>query len=88
MLTIEGHVQLTTIEIWAPRYSTGDVLIQKAKVREHNRVVFSRAKHLLGKEFYISKNKIKKYPKQDNGGKLVYVVPMGDLMEMTQERGW
>lgn len=90
ILTIEPHINLHKIEIWQPRYSTGDVLVQKAKVQEHNVIVFTKAKHLAGKEFYLSKLKVKakKYPTQDNGGKPVYIIPMSDLKECKQARAW
>lgn len=86
VIVIEPHIDLHTIEIWAPKYSTDEVLIQKAKVKEHNRIIFTKAKHLAGKEFYISKDKIKQFPTQDNGGKPVYRVPMRELKLMKQNR--
>lgn len=86
VLNIEPHITLNTISIWAPRYSTGHALIGKHHVKEHNRIIFTKAKSLEGKEFYISDNKIKKYPTQDNNGKRMYVVPMADLKLMKQQR--
>lgn len=88
VLEIEPHIKLNNIFIWAPRYSTGDALIGKHHVKEHNRIIFTKAKSLAGKEFYISKNKIKKYPTQDNNGKRMYVVPMKDLKLMKKARVW
>lgn len=88
VLEIEPHIQLNTIEVWAPRYSTGDALIGKHHVKDFNRIIFTKAKSLAGKEFFISRQKIKKYPTQMNGKKAMYVVPMKDLKLMKKARVW
>lgn len=86
VLLIEPHIDLNVIKVWAPRYSTGHALIQKAKVKDYNKIIFTKAKHLEGKEFFISAEKIKTFPKQDNGGKDCYVVPMRELKLMEQRK--
>lgn len=86
ILNIEPHIELTTIPVWHPRYHDNKVLIATKKVRAHNRIIFTKAKSLLGKEFYISSERIKKYPKESNGVLQCYAVPLEDLMEMKQEK--
>lgn len=85
ILIIEPHIQLNDIKLWEPRYHDRVALIGKHHVRDYNRIIFTKAKSLAGKEFFISKEKIKKYPTQDNNGKKMYVVPMADLKLMKQE---
>lgn len=87
ILNIEPHVELTTIPIWEPRWHDSVALIATKKIRAHNRIIFTKAKSLAGKEFYISAEKIKKYPKESNGTIMCYVVPMDDLMLMKQKKG-
>lgn len=55
------------------------VLIAHYKVQEHNKVVFTKAKHLAGKEYYISGNTIKQCNKTTNGTITCYEVPMDKL---------
>lgn len=86
VLNIEPHIDLTTIPIWEPRYHDNKVLVATKKVRAHNRIIFTKAKSLIGKEFYISSERIKKYPKESNGVLQCYAVPLEDLMEMKQEK--
>lgn len=86
ILKIEPHINLNTISIWEPRWHDRTVLISTARVKEHNRIVFTKAKSLEGKEFFISWNKLKTYKKESNGKIMCYVVPLDDLKEMRQER--
>lgn len=64
------------IEIWRPRYKDRKVLIATYKVGTHNSITFTRAKHLLGQQFYASGEKIKSYPTESNGKITCYAVPM------------
>lgn len=88
MLRIEPHIKLQTIKIWAPKYSTNEVLVGKHHIKEFNRIIFTKAKHLAGKEFFISSKKIRGYPTQSNNGKPMYVVPFDDLQEMERIKVW
>lgn len=70
---------LNTIEIWQPRYKDRKVLIACYKAREHNKIVFTKAKHLAGQEFYISGKSLRGYIVEDNGKIPCYAVPLDDL---------
>lgn len=73
---------MTTIEIWQPRYKDRIVLLAKYKVEtadEDIRVVFTKAKHLEGKAFHISRELAMQCPLDDNGKIGCYAVPF-DLM--------
>ena len=67
------------IEIWMPRYRDNCVLIAKFKVGTHNEITFTKAKHLIGQEFYLSGETIRKFPLESNGKISCYVVPMDEL---------
>lgn len=67
------------IEIWQPRYKDNKVLLAKYKVGTHNSVTFTKAKHLMGQEFYISGEKVKTFPIDNNGKIECYAVDMNEL---------
>ena len=67
------------IEIWMPRYKDRKVLIAVYKVGPQNEIVFTKAKHLLGKRYEMSGAEIQKYPKTYNGKIECYEVPLDDL---------
>ena len=62
-----------------PRYKDRKVLIACYKVGVNNKIVFTKAKHLENKEYYMSGEKIKTYPKTTNGTVECYEVPLDDL---------
>lgn len=70
---------MNTIEIWQPRWKDRKVLIAKYKVQTNNKIIFTKAKTLEGKDFYISAEKISQYPIEDNGKIACYAVPLDDL---------
>ena len=72
-------VSYQNIEIWMPRYKDRKVLIARYKVGQHNKVTFTKAKHLAGKEFYIPGEAVKKHPIETNGTISCYAVPMDEL---------
>jgi hypothetical protein len=74
------------IVIWQPRYKDRKVLIAKYKIGNHNKVTFTKAKHLAGKEFYISGVDIINYPLEDNGKIACYAVPLDDLEIFEREQ--
>lgn len=82
MRQFDKYTQMSYFEIWAPRYSTDDVLLKVSKVKTHNKIVFSKAKHLAGKTFYISGKDVKRCSKAYNGSITCYAVPMDKLQEM------
>lgn len=86
VLNIEPHIQLNNIYILEPRYHDNVALIATKRVKEHNRIIFTKAKSLIGKEFYISSEKIKRYPKTSNGVIPCYEVPIGELTLMEQRK--
>lgn len=74
------------IEIWAPKYSTNEVLIATHKVQEGiNKIVFTKANHLKGKVYEIDSETIRKGKKQPNGKGYVYVVSMDEMKEVTRQ---
>lgn len=71
---------MNKIKIWAPKYSTDEVLIGSHHVAKgDNEVVFTRAPHLKGKVYTITGEKIRSFKKQINGRGYVYCVPMDEL---------
>jgi hypothetical protein len=74
---IGGNVN--TIEIWQPRWKDKKVLIAKYKVQTNNKIIFTKTKTLEGKEYFITAEKISKYPIEDNGKIACYAVPLDDL---------
>lgn len=82
MIQFPRFTQMSYFEIWSPRYSTDDVLLKVSKVKEHNKVVFTKAKSLAGKVFYVSGKVVKRCPKNYNGSITCYAVPMAKLEEM------
>lgn len=88
VLSIEPHVSLQTIYIWEPRWRDSVCLVDKRKIRDHNRIVFTKAKSLRGKEFYISGAKAKKFKTESNGTIACRAIPMSELKLMKQERSW
>lgn len=67
------------IEIWSPRYKTNSVLVATYKVAKDNVIVFTKAKYLMGKEFYVSGSDIRSCPLDNNGKIACYDVPMSML---------
>lgn len=67
------------IEIWQPRYKDRKVLLACHKVAAHNKVVFTKAKHLEGQEYYIAGSVANTYPKETNGKIMCFAVPLEEL---------
>lgn len=78
-MLISKTTPLNLIDIWSPRYRDRKVLIASYKVKENNKIIFTRAKHLAGHEYYMSGAKIRSYPIDTNGKVQVYAVPLDDL---------
>lgn len=76
---------MTTIEIWAPRWKDRTVLVAKYKVQEQNRIIFTRAKNLIGKEFFMSGREMAKYPVTTNGKTDCYEVPLDDFITVAEK---
>ncbi len=73
-------MQTNLIKIWAPKYSTNEVLIGAHHVTTGiNEIVFTRAPHLEGKVYQIEGEKVRSYLKKENGKGFVYCVPMAEL---------
>jgi len=70
---------LNEIQIWSPKYSTDQVLIDPKKVTAHNKIVFTKAKHLEGKQFYLSGLTIRQSHLMSNGKIMCHAVPMDKL---------
>lgn len=86
-MTLDRLTPYNLIEIWMPRYKDRTVLVAKYKVGLHNKIVFTKAKHLMGKEYYISGKDIEQYPITDNGKLACYQIPLDDLkvLELTRK---
>lgn len=70
---------MNRIEIWAPKFSTQSVLVDVRKVKADNVIYFTKAKHLEGKEYYLSGNVAESCGVISNGRIKVFDVPMGKL---------
>jgi hypothetical protein len=72
-------------EIWFPRYHDRQdrgswiVLIHPGKVKEYNKIIFTKAKHLQGVELYMTGVRIRKYPMETNGTIPCFAVPFNDF---------
>lgn len=76
------NTSVADIQIWAPRYRDMVVLIAAFRVREHNKITFTKAKNYPGL-YYLSGETIKKYPKEQIGKITCYAVHMDELEELT-----
>lgn len=76
--TISRQTPMQNIEIWAPKYSTREVLIARHKVGTHNRLTFTKAS-AYPDVYYLSGETIKKCPITTNGKIDCYAVPLGEL---------
>jgi len=70
---------LNTIEIWDARWHDRTVLINPIKVAAHNLIIFTKAKHLEGKQFYLSGLTIRQSHLVSNGKIMCHAVPMDKL---------
>ena len=69
---------MNTIEIWAPRFSTQDVLIAPYHVQPGvNRIIFTKT--WKDKVLLMTGEQIKSYPMQSNGKIGCYAVPVKDF---------
>lgn len=84
----------TLLEVWFPKYSTKHttneyvVLLAKYKVdsaRPHLVIKFTKAKHLKGKQFYISKEKAQRYQVESNGSIPCYAVLFSGLQALDND---
>lgn len=90
-MTIANPHHLTKIQIWAPKYSTKYseekqwvVWPLKRKVDRATGTIlieFTRAKHLIGRRFCVSKNKLLKCPVRYNGTDYCYEILFSELEE-------
>jgi hypothetical protein len=76
---VSKYTTLNLIDIFTPRYKDRVVLIAGYKVKEHNKIIFTKAKHLADKVYYMSGSQIRSYPKDTNGKIMCYAVPLDDL---------
>lgn len=76
----------TKLDIWAPRYSDAYTatdervaLLAQYKVAQSSPVIivdFTKAKHLKGQRFCITREAVQRYPLDSNGKIPCYAVPM------------
>lgn len=78
-MLVSRYTPLNVIDIWTPRYHDRKVLIAVYKVKENNKIVFSKAKHLADKVYYMSGRQIRSYPVDTNGKVQCYAVPLDEL---------
>lgn len=69
------------IEIWSPRWNDRKVLIAKYKVGTFNKIRFTKAKNLVGKEYQMNGADIARYPIETNGTIACYSVDLDTLLE-------
>lgn len=77
----EKHIKV--IDIWAPKYSTDEVLISTSKVSpdvEYYLIKFKDC-NKYPDWFYMSGKMIRRYHTQQNGNGIMYVVPMSKREE-------
>jgi hypothetical protein len=75
----ESHIIIDNI--WQPRYSTKDVLINVTKLRksvEHYLIKFTKAPSLPG-WYYVSLNDLARCKTQKNGAGTMIICPMSKL---------
>lgn len=79
----------TKLEIWAPKYNTvnggWEVWLSKSKVHHATSIIlveFTKAKHLLGQRFAITRDKVQRCREVSNGKIPCYAVPFAML------KGW
>ncbi len=93
-MLISKQTPINVLEVWYPKYSTQYtdkkervVLLADYKIREHNKVIFTKAKHLLGREYYIAGHVAKSYPIVSNGTIPCREIPMSvlDNLEYKEE---
>jgi hypothetical protein len=82
MIQLPKFTQFACFDIWQPRYSTDDVLLKCTKVKTHNKIIFTKAKHLEGKVFYVAGEEVKRCSKSYNGSITCYAVGMDKLQEL------
>lgn len=76
---------MNTIEIFAPKFKTKEVLIAPYRVASGiNRIVFTKT--WQGVELYMDGERIKSYPIQSNGTIDVHAVPIADF-DKTSNQG-
>ena len=85
-MTISKPHLCTKISIWSPRYKDkhGEldepvVLLARYKVHHASSIMlveFTKAKHLIGQKFAITRDKVQRYPIDTNGKIQCYAVPL------------
>lgn len=73
------HTQFGNLEIWSPKYFTKTVLLAVRKIRDHNKVTFTKAPSLGTAPYYIAGATVKKYPQVTNSSIQCYDVPLSEL---------
>lgn len=87
-MILDKLTPVNLISIWQPRYHDKVVLINPAKVGEHNKIVFTKALSLTG-TYYLSGKTIRKHKKESNGTIACFVVPLSELRPLQiNERDW
>ncbi len=73
--------------IWNPRYKDDKVLLKTDKIRVHNVIKFTKAQHLAGQVFYVSKDAADKstskmMQNKQGGVTEVTEIPMNQLEDL------
>lgn len=84
-MTLQRFTTVNKFEIWAPKYSTGTVLLAKHKVGTHNEIVFTKAPSMGTEPYYVSGEQIRKSPIINNGKIDCYSVKVSDLQPLERE---
>jgi hypothetical protein len=84
-MLVSNKTPLNVIEIWTPRYHDRTVMVACYKVKTHNKIIFTKAKHLLGREYYLGISQAKKCDINNNGKIPCYCVPLDELEPLEYE---
>lgn len=79
-MTMSRLRTINKIELWYPKYHGGrKAYIACYKVKQDNIIIFTKAKHLIGTEFYVSGDTCREYPIVTNGTIDCYAVDFSAL---------
>lgn len=85
MAVLDKRTQFSVFTIWEPRYYDLKVLLAAFRIKEHNKIVFTKVPQLGTGPYYISGKKAKSFKKESNGKIACYAIPIHELepLELT-----
>jgi hypothetical protein len=89
-MILNVHTPANKLLIKAPRWKDRTVLLADWKIGLHNEIVITASRkdgsRYFPESFYMSGEKVKKYPTQPHSSRKVYIVPIDDLEVLTRTR--